>query len=177
MATWAESASAAPDLAAVAERLWPGVVRLGRGEEPTSRDQPTLSVAYLATTRRDGSPRLHPFCPVIAGGRLFAVIPRSSPKGWDLRRDPRCVVHAMPGPDDDELCIRARAREVPGTSEERETLVRTIEAGGVGGMIESVTHDPAFELDVEQVDVARWLDIGQPGTRAERRQWRDTHQT
>lgn len=36
-------------------------------------------------TRRQ--PRLHPFCPVLAGGRLLAAIPRSSPKGNDLRRE------------------------------------------------------------------------------------------
>jgi len=41
-------------------------------------------------------------------------------------------------------------------------------------MIESVSRDPLFEFDLEQVDVARWLDIGQPGTRAVRRQWRAT---
>ena len=39
-------------------------------------------------------------------------------------------------------------------------------------MIETVTNDALFEFDLQQVDVARWLDIGQPGTRAERRQWR-----
>jgi hypothetical protein len=39
-------------------------------------------------------------------------------------------------------------------------------------MIESVAHDPIFELDLERVDVARWLDIGLPGTRAERATWR-----
>jgi hypothetical protein len=43
---------------------------------------------------------------------------------------------------------------------------------GAGGMIESVSRDPLFEFDLVQVDVARWLDIGQPGTRAIRRQWR-----
>jgi len=43
---------------------------------------------------------------------------------------------------------------------------------GVGGMIESVSRDPLFEFDLVQVDVARWLDIGQPRTRAIRRQWR-----
>ena len=54
-------------------------------------------------------------------------------------------------------------------------LVRAVVASsGVGGMIESVSHDPLFELDLEQVDVARWLDIGQPGTRAVRQQWRAT---
>jgi hypothetical protein len=39
-------------------------------------------------------------------------------------------------------------------------------------MIESVAHDPLFEFDLRQVDVARWVGIGQPGTHAVRRQWR-----
>ena len=47
-----------------------------------------------------------------------------------------------------------------------------VERSGVGGMIESVRHEPLFELDIEQVDVATWVDVGQPGTHAVRRQWR-----
>jgi hypothetical protein len=41
----------------------------------------------------------------------------------------------------------------------------------VEGMIESVSADPLFEFDIEHVEVARWLDIGQPGTRAVRQRW------
>src|SRR6266511_1243674 len=104
MATWAVFETEAPGLAAVAARLWPGITALHRGEAPPPA-APTFAVAYIATVRRDGGPRLHPFCPILAGGRLFVAIPRSSPKGRDLRRDPRCVIHAMPGPDDDELCM------------------------------------------------------------------------
>src|SRR5262249_25264707 len=112
-------------------------------------------------------------CPVLAGGRLFAAIPRSSPKGWDLRHEPRCAIHAMPGPEDDELSIRAHAREVAiDDAATRALVAAVVERSDVGGMIETVTHDPLFEFDLEQVDVARWLDIGQPGTRAERLQWR-----
>lgn len=170
MATWADFESEAPELAAVAALLWPGVVALHRGEAPRA-GEPVFAVSYLATVRQDGAPRLHPFCPVLAGGRLFAAIPPSSPKGHDLRRDPRCVVHAMPGPDDDELCIRARAREV-GDDATRELVRQVVGRSGVGGMIESVAHHPLFELDLEQVDVARWVDIGQKGTHAERRRWR-----
>jgi hypothetical protein len=44
-------------------------------------------ITFLATTRPDGSARLHLFCLVLAGGRLLAAIPRSSPKGNDLRRE------------------------------------------------------------------------------------------
>jgi hypothetical protein len=170
MGTWADVEREAPEVAAVAGRLWPGVVALQRGEAPAG--SPVFTVSYLATVRRDGAPRLHPFCPILAGGRLFAAIPRSSPKGHDLRRDPRCVVHAMPGPEDDELCIRAIAREVTDDAAARTLVHEVVARSGVGGMVETVTNDPLFELDLEQVDVARWVDIGQPGTHAERRQWR-----
>lgn len=170
VARWEEFETDAPALAAVAARLWPGITALHRGRS-AERVGDVFAIAYLATVRRDGAPRVHPFCPILAGGRLFAAIPRSSPKGWDLRREPRCVIHALPGPDDDELCIRAVASEV--LDADASAFVRDVVAGsGVGGMIETVTHDDLFEFDLQQVDVARWLDIGQPGTRAERQQWR-----
>lgn len=173
MATWAEFEAAAPDLARVAARLWPGTVALGHGDSPPE-GVPCFEISYLATVRRDGAPRLHPFCPILAGGRLFAAIPRSSPKGWDLRRDPRCVIHALPGTEDDELCIRATAIEVTSDPVTRILLRDVVAKSGVGGMIESVSNDPVFEFDLEQVDVARWLDIGQPSTRAVRQHWHAT---
>jgi hypothetical protein len=169
VATWAEFEREAPELAAVAARLWRGIVSLGRGEQPGGT---IFAIAYLATTRPDGSPRLHPFCPIIAGGRLFAAIPARSPKGDDLRRDGRCVIHAQPGRDDDELCIRARAREVSNDGATRTLVVSVVSRSAVGGMIETTTNDPLFEFDIEQVETARWLAIGQPGTRAVRRRWR-----
>jgi hypothetical protein len=83
------------------------------------------------------------------------------------------VIHALPGPEDDELCIRAAAREVTDDPLTRATVLTLVQTSGVGGMIQSVTHDPLFEFDIQQVDVARWLDIGQPGTRAVRVRWRE----
>jgi hypothetical protein len=41
-------------------------------------------------------------------------------------------------------------------------------------MIESASEHPLFEFDLHQVDAAVWVNIGQPGTHAERRQWRVT---
>jgi hypothetical protein len=171
MASWRQFEAEAPELAEVAARLWPGIVALHRdGTVPVG--MPTFAVSYLASIRRDGGPRLHPFCPILAGGQLFAAIPRSSPKGWDLRRDPRCVIHALPGPDDDEFCVRARAYEMPGSSPLRASVSELVGRSGIGGMIESVATDPLFEFDLDQVDVARWHDIGQAGTHAVRQQWR-----
>jgi Pyridoxamine 5'-phosphate oxidase len=170
MATWAQFEDEAPQLAWVAAQLWPGITALHRRER-SANDRQQFTIAYLATVRDDGAPRLHPICPILAGGRLFAAIPRTSPKGRDLRREPRCVIHAMPGPDDDELCIRAVAVEVTDAAS-RALVGDVVERSGVGGMIETVTDDPLFEFDLEQVDTARWLDVGQPGTRAVRYRWR-----
>lgn len=50
-------------------------------------------VAYLATVKRDGAPRLHPVRPVITADRLFLFMEPDSPKGHDLRRDGRYALH------------------------------------------------------------------------------------
>ena len=50
-------------------------------------------VAYLATLRQDGSPRLHPMTPIIGQGHLFVFMEPTSPKGHDLRRDGRYAIH------------------------------------------------------------------------------------
>jgi hypothetical protein len=154
VAAWAQFETEAPDVAQVVARLWPGLFALDRND-PLPEAAPCFAVSFLATVRRDASPRLHPFCPILAGGRLFAAIPRSSPKGWDLRRDGRCVIHALPGPDDDELCIRATAIEVIDDPSTRALVRSVVIRSHVGGMIESVSNDPLFEFDLEQVDVAR----------------------
>jgi hypothetical protein len=46
-------------------------------------------VAYLATVKKDGGPRVHPVTPIIGQGRLFLFMEPTSPKGFDLRRDGR----------------------------------------------------------------------------------------
>lgn len=51
------------------------------------------NVAYLATIRKDGSPRVHPFTPIIGEGHFFAFMEPTSPKGHDLRRAGQFAVH------------------------------------------------------------------------------------
>src|SRR4029450_1760860 len=120
MASWAEFERSAPNMAAVAERLWPGITRLGRLVAQAGTGGTVFAIAYLATTRPDASPRLHPFCPIIAGGRLFAAIPARSPKGDDLRRGGRCVIPALPCPDGGELCAETPARSPKGDDVRRD---------------------------------------------------------
>ncbi len=50
-------------------------------------------VAYLATARKDGSPRVHPMTPIIGRGHLFVFMEPTSPKGHDLQRDGRYAIH------------------------------------------------------------------------------------
>jgi hypothetical protein len=76
MATWSHFTHADPELAAF------GRERLSGG------------VAYLATTRADGGPRVHPVTPIIGGERLYIYMEPTSPKGHDLRRDGRFALHS-----------------------------------------------------------------------------------
>ncbi len=59
---WKMLQGAAPGLAAFGE------ARLSSG------------VAYLATVKTDGSPRVHPVTPILGDGRLFLFMEPSSPK-------------------------------------------------------------------------------------------------
>ncbi len=74
--SWNTLATADPDLAA-----W-GAARFDRS-----------GVAYLATVRGDGAPRVFPVTPIIGDGRLFLFMEPTSPKGHDLQRDGRYALH------------------------------------------------------------------------------------
>jgi hypothetical protein len=50
-------------------------------------------IAYLATIKKDGSPRLHPVTPFIGEGMLFIFTEQSSPKINDLRSNGRYAMH------------------------------------------------------------------------------------
>lgn len=70
-------------------------------------------VAYLATVRKDGSPRVHPVTPIIGQGHLFVFMEPTSPKGNDLRRDGRYAFHCSVGDSNGaggEFLVTGRAR-------------------------------------------------------------------
>ena len=54
-------------------------------------------IAYLATIKKDGSPRLHPVTPFIGQGMLFIFTEPSSPKIGDIKRDGRYCFHCSVG--------------------------------------------------------------------------------
>ena len=102
MLTWEQFEKAAPEMARF-------------GEERLSEH-----VMYLGTIRKDGAPRVHPFTPFVSAGRLFAFMYPTSPKGHDLRRDGRYVIHSQVkdwhgNPGEFSMSGRARIIEDEGT--------------------------------------------------------------
>lgn len=72
-------------------------------------------VSYLATIRKDGSPRVHPMTPIIGEGRFFVFMEPTSPKGHDIRRDGRYAIHCAVSDnsgESGEFSLTGRARLV-----------------------------------------------------------------
>lgn len=71
--------------------------------------------AYLATQRRNGTPRVHPVTPIFSDSGLFLFMEPTSPKGTDLRERGVYALHNGV-PDNDgtggELYVRGHGREV-----------------------------------------------------------------
>ena len=152
MATWTEFAKSAPEMADIGVKL---LERFG--------------LAYLATVRRDGAPRLHPVCPFIAQGRLFVATNPASPKRNDLMRDGRYVLHMLPGENDTEFLVRGRASQV----RDDETRAMGIEGASQfgDGTLRVELEELVFEYGIEQAATTYWENVGQPDTRPVRRRW------
>jgi hypothetical protein len=97
MADWGAFELAVPDLAAEGQRLF---------------YQYGVGLGFLGTVRKDGGPRVHPICPIITAGGLYAFL-GPSPKCADLRRDSRYALHSFPPEDvDDEFYVTGQVREL-----------------------------------------------------------------
>lgn len=152
MAGWKEFAASAPGLAETGRAL---LQQFGPG------------LAFLATVRSDGAPRLHPVCPVLSeDGRLSVLITAESPKRRDLLRDGRYALQTFPQPKpgSDEFYLAGAAVLV-----EDEATRAAIFAGA--------RHMPdpseiAFELWIERVMHTRWEHPLTPEMRPVHRKWR-----
>lgn len=72
---------------------WSDLVNANPGLADFGRQRFASEVAFLATIRRDGSPRVYPVTPILGKDRLFVFMEPTSPKGHDLRRDCRYALH------------------------------------------------------------------------------------
>jgi Pyridoxamine 5'-phosphate oxidase len=73
-----------------------------------------VAVAMLGTVRPDGSPRISPVEPYLAGGQLLIGAMAWSRKAADLHRDPRYVLHSVvTGPDTGEGELKLHGSAAP----------------------------------------------------------------
>ena len=151
MVTWKEFAASQPALAEVGRSLL---------------FQFKVGLAFLATVRKDGAPRLHPVCPVVSGDRLFLLIQASSPKRQDLERDGRYALQTFPQPKpgSDEFYVAGRALLVADQAARAEIL-------------RDARHmaDPselAFELMIDRVMHTTWQHVLTPMMRSRHTKWR-----
>jgi hypothetical protein len=136
MVAWHEMETAAPELAAAGRAL---LYQFGPG------------LGFLATVRRDGGPRLHPICPLIVNGVLYAFIV-SSPKQNDLLRDGRYALHAFPPEKvDDEFYVTGRAARVDDPDVRAAVSTAVKEQGTEHG-----EDDVLFALDIERALHAKY---------------------
>ena len=148
MLSWAEFEAAAPEIAAAGRRLFA-----------------LNEVAYLATVTATCRPRIHPFCPAIAGGRFWAFIIDASPKRGDLDVNGRYAIHAMPGSEDEQFFMSGRARR------ETDPGLRQVALAAMP-YSDADEHHLLYEFLVERTLWTTWENFQQPGMRPVHRKWR-----
>jgi len=119
-------------------------------------------VAYLATIRKDGSPRLHPFTPMIGEGHFFVFMEPTSPKINDLLRDARYAVHCAVtdnSGESGEVIVTGKARFI----EDPELRAMTVRVCPY----QYAERYILFEFDVESVMLTEY-----PDGHAVRRRWK-----
>ena len=116
-----------------------------------------VPLGYLATVRKDGGPRVHPFCPILCNGGLYGLI-GPSPKQHDLIRDGRYAIHSFPLRDrDDEFYLTGHS-VVRDEGSLEQTVRAAYEATGGG----SVGSERLFEFMIERVLLSTYKERGEP---------------
>jgi len=129
------------------ERQQPALTGAGRRQ----LYQIGIGLAFLATVRPDGGPRVHPVCPVISDAGLHLLIV-AGPKRQDLRRDGRYALHseACPPPrQDDGFALTGRVREVTDAAVQRVVRARVLTERD-GQTWPGFDEEVIFELGIER---------------------------
>jgi len=150
LVTWKEFSASSPSLAEIGEGL---LFQYGVG------------LAFIATVRKDGSPRLHPVCPVLSKKRLFVLVMPNSPKKLDLLHDGRYALQSFPQdrPDSDEFYLSGKAEVI----EDPEIF---------GSVFTDAKHHASkdeilFELNIDRAMHTKWEGFGTSDLRPVRTIW------
>ena len=114
-------------------------------------------IAYLATLKKDGSPRLHPITPFIGNGLLFMFTEPSSPKIKDLRRDGCYAMHCSVGSEGPLVEVLVSGEAVEISNPDIREQVESIAASPV--VIDSYV---LFEFSVKRVLVVEYDEERKP---------------
>jgi hypothetical protein len=147
MVTWREFTELRPDLSESGRAL---LYQFGVG------------LAFLATTRADGGPRVHPICPQVHDGGLFAfVVP--SPKRADLLRDGRFALHSFPCADnEDAVYLTGRARPVDDDATRRALARQFLEERAALAIAAPDEQQQLFAFDIDSCLLTRTAGHGDP---------------
>jgi hypothetical protein len=150
MFTWREFADERPDLAGAGQGL---LYQFGVG------------LAFLATTRRDGSPRVHPMCPILDGDGLYAfIVP--SPKRSDLHRDGRYAMHSFPTDgNEDAFSVTGRAEVVHDRLTVPQLAARFADERGLGAPPDDLATWEPFAFQLASCLLTRTTGHGDPAPR------------
>jgi hypothetical protein len=155
MKSWAEFSLEEPELACLGrEMLFPA--------------RPNSGLAFLATIRKNGAPRLHPICLVYALGHLYVFIPPASPKYADLKRDGRYALQAFPprdNKDGKEFYLTGAARCI----QDEQTRQQIITNSGVS--VEQ--FEQMFELFINQAMYTVLVECNTPNEHPVHHIWPD----
>ena len=130
---------------------------------------PHVGLAFLATLRKDGTPRLHPISLVFSNGHLYVLIPPSSPKCSDLKRDCRYAMQAFPPPNNDDY----EEFYLSGCAECIHDLV-TRQALIAATKIHVEENEGPFELFLDRAMYSKLENRGTPEEYPLHRKWRAT---
>lgn len=140
MYPWRDVVELRPDLATPAREL---LYQFGVG------------LAFLGTVRPDGGPRLHPICPLITDGGLYAfIVP--SPKRRDLHRDGRYALHSFPPEsNEDAVYLTGLAHPEPDAELRLRLAQQFVDERAALGVATPPEEEEVFEFRVQSVMVTR----------------------
>jgi hypothetical protein len=152
MASWREFSELRPELAEAGRRLF---------------YQYGVGLAFLATTRSDGGPRVHPMCPIITDDGVFAfIVP--GPKRGDLHRDGRYAMHSFPAEEnEDAFSVTGRAMQVTDEAIVADLSRRYATERAAAEPPQKIATWELFSFDVASCLMTRTIGHGDPEPRHE----------
>jgi hypothetical protein len=113
-----------------------------------------VGLAFLATVRGDGGPRVHPMCPIIEAGGMYAfIVP--GPKQADLHRDGRFALHSFPCPDSEDAFYCTGTVQLEEDPATRQSLAGVFVTERSGGVPAPEPDHHLFRFDIERCLLTR----------------------